>query len=135
MIATIKDNSITYPTDFYRKYSLYLIEELTWYMNNVKEASKQKVSDIIINIQELIDDNDYANKNKTDVFSVMDWEERLVFYYDSLEIASKYHNGCRKISSIENFLRKEKLKKLNNTNHIKSLKRKLLKNKKLYENI
>jgi hypothetical protein len=131
MIATIKDNSITYPTDVYKKYSLYLIEELKWYMNNVKEASKQKVSDIIVNIQELMDENDYANKNKKDVFSVMDWEERLVYYYESLMTASKYHEGCRKVSSIENFLRKEKLKKMNNLNNIKSLKRELLKNKKI----
>lgn len=110
MIAIIKNNSITYPTDVYLEYNLYLIDEYTKFALSISQEQYSSVmKNRIISLEELIEDNTI---DKSKIFNIMDWEENLVHHYNILNSIYK-HKKMKSLVSIESFLRKCKLQKIN----------------------
>lgn len=114
MFYKIQDNSVIYPTDLYLKYNLYLIEKLT---NNKNEYIKQvnfyatyhydSYEQILGGLKSLIKINiDKEDKDYTPL-NVMDWEKRLIIFYDYLKNRYKLN-----LLSIETYSRKVKLERL-----------------------
>lgn len=113
MIATIKDNSITYPTDIYLEYNIYLRKEYKKYSETItNKPYKVRALNIINELHELQIENTITKK---DIFSVMDWEEKLKHYYLVLHLAIQFENKPLSIEAFQKkYLRKQKLKQLNN---------------------
>jgi len=121
MLEIIKDNTITYNTELYRKYNLYLIDKYKeFFENNQQYKYSNHIHRIIIELEDLLNDNN--SNDITKILNVTDWEEHLIYHYSIL----KYAEGEGKIiaqanaivakfslNSIEIFLRKLKLEKLN----------------------
>lgn len=116
-ISIIKNNSVIYPTEVYRKYNLYLIDGYEEFLKNTtREPVIRRVNEIILELQDLLFDNSPDEPNApmpiTKILNVTEWEDELVRHYKTLNESVKYRNEPP-ILKIETFLRKEKLEKLN----------------------
>lgn len=120
-ISIIKDNTVTYPTDVYYNFNIYLIKGYEKFLDNTpidKINVRKKVCQVIDELKEILFDNTVeGNPNlplpKTQILNVMDWEENLIPYFDMLDVSVKHRNEPP-IKTIEMFLRKAKLERLNN---------------------
>ena len=118
-ISIINNNTVTYPTDVYYRYNIYLINEYEKFLKNTtNEGVIVRVKNIIGELQELLsenitDGNPDLSLPVTKIFNVMNWEENLFKHFELLDASLKYINE-KSISPIEMFLRKAKLEKLNN---------------------
>lgn len=128
-ISIIKDNSIWYPKNVYYKYNIYLIEEYEKFLvHTTLEPVRVKVKKIIDELRELLDDNTVDGDPDTPlpatkIFNIMEWEENLIHHFDVLYASIKHRNEnsdkykvVPQIKPIMNFLRKEKLERLNSNN-------------------
>lgn len=121
-ISVIKNNSVSYPTEVYYQYNLYLIDEYKLFAERVFKSDiseKARYSNIeyshkaIDDLENILEEN--ISSDIENVFSVMDWEEKLQNHYSKLNDFYKRSNNFNQYSlnSINAFLRKEKLKNLN----------------------
>lgn len=116
-ISIIKNNTILYPIDVYKKYNIYLIDKYNFFLKTVThEKVIIRFKEIIIELQELLTDNTSDVPNKplsiTKLLNTTDWEDELISHYKLLNDFCNLMN-ISSILNIEAFLRKEKLEKLN----------------------
>jgi len=107
-IATYQPNYAIYPTGVYKKYNKYLIEE---YSKLPPIFGKEKH---LREVEYLLESNSDTS-NSIKALNVIDWEEHLIEYYKILDTYLKSNNLSR-LKTIESFLRKEKLQRINNLN-------------------
>lgn len=144
-LEIIEGNSVTYNTELYKKYTLYLISEYQkmrhlsepiikysikvlkldecLYFENQQQRFLKGIDTIINKLNELLDDHIASRYDITKIFNVMDWEEILRGFYskiNKLQLEIKESNIFdNNTVSIDTFFRKLKLEKLDeNIRHI-----------------
>lgn len=120
-ISKVYNNSIIYPTGVYYEYNLYLIEEYNILIDKIlnindgtpKTNAIKIIESFLKSLEDLLKKN-ISNDINT-ALNVLDWEDEMDFYYNSLieTYKNKRIKNKRFIKSINSFLRKEKLKKIN----------------------
>ena len=113
-------NGITYPTEVYYQYNLYLIKEYYIIGDLIcdldilgKFLVNEKYEKFLFDISKLLEDN--ISHDKENTLKIIDWEDDLNIFYKTLvnTYNDKRIKNKKDIKKIEVFFRKEKLKKLN----------------------
>jgi len=118
-IYRIQGNTITYPTNLYENYTLYLIKKYKNTSNTLQDNKtnltenelKQVLHGLNVKIKELKGFiSKFESEDNEHMFFVMEWEENLKKHYEIVKPFYKHFNI--KLLSLEIYQRIEKLNKL-----------------------